>query len=109
MKFDLKKIFGNKKSGSKKRFSFITFDAKSDWRRLFIIFFILDIFVLGWNAYLFWGVESGTFYQSEQSTLPPPPLPNAHDLSSVRTEYGNKAAEFAVLATSSPSIVDPSR
>ncbi len=57
-----KEIFSKKNGPQKASRPSFGADPAADWKKLIIIFIILNILVMGWNGFIFWQINSGGIF-----------------------------------------------
>jgi hypothetical protein len=84
------------------------FNVSVVWKRIFLLFVVVNIIVIAVSVYLFFQINSGGIFRVEQDTVISVDSINRALLRDTIDSFEQKKLEFERLKTKESSVVDPS-
>ena len=103
-------FLSKKSKGPSKKFSFVSFDALADWKKIVYVGLALFIAAVAWSGYVFWSIQSGVgLAQGSDPASAKKVRAISSGLQQISDIYSGKSDHFQLLLTTLPSVVDPSK
>jgi hypothetical protein len=82
-------------------------DPREDWKRLLIIFGVINLLIIIWSGYLFWQINQGNIFEVAPTSNVGADTATRNQLKKILTIYDGRESQFEALRVTKPVTVDP--